>query len=167
MKTSLEPPDSVRLQAAEGWIGLGDYNSATGELDSITEVNRTYPDVLQLRWRIAAEAQDWESCLDIATALTTMNPKRLFGWIHRAKSLHQLGRTQEAKDLLISVVKDFESNSTIPFHLSRYCCAVGQVEEALRWLEKAVAAAYNPEELFRLRKQLVEDPVLEPLRKRQ
>jgi hypothetical protein len=58
------------------------------------------------------------------------------------------------------------TSNPIPLHLTRYCCALGQVEEALRWLEKAVAAAYNPEELVRLRKQLVEDPALEPLRKK-
>lgn len=66
--------------------------------------------MLQLRWRISAEADDWVACLGIAASLTTMNPKHLLGWIHRAKSLHQLGRTQEAKDLLISVVDDFQSN---------------------------------------------------------
>jgi hypothetical protein len=148
MKPSLEPPDSLHFEAAEGWIGLGDYSSATEELDSITVANSTYPGVVQLRWRIFAEAQDWESCLEIATFLTAMNPKRLFGWIHRAKSLHQLGLTKEAKDLLISVVNDLQPNSTVPLHLTVYCCTLGQVEEALRWLEKAVAAAYNPEKLL-------------------
>jgi uncharacterized protein HemY len=166
MKTSLEPPDRLHLEAAEGWIGLGDYSSAAQELESITAANRTQPDVLQLRWRISAEAHDWDACLDISSSLTTSNPNRLFGWIHRAKSLYQLGRTQEAKDLLISVVDDFQSNSTVPFHLARYCCVLGQADEALRWLDRAVAAADNPEELFRLRRQLVEDPALEPLRRR-
>jgi len=51
-----------------------------------------------------------------------MTPERRFGWIHRAHSLHRLGRTQEAKDLLLSIVNDFESNSIIPYHLARYCC---------------------------------------------
>jgi predicted Zn-dependent protease len=166
MKASLEPPDSLHLEAAEGWIGFGDYRSAAEELDRITAANRTHPSVLQLRWRISAEAHDWQSCLDIATPMTATNPKGLFGWIHRAKSLHQLGRTQEAKDLLVSVVDNFPSNSTIPFHLARYCCGLGQNEEALRWLAKAVAAADGPEELFVLRRRLVEDPVLEPLRRK-
>jgi uncharacterized protein HemY len=158
MKTLLEPPDGLHLEAAEGWIGLGDYNSASEELESITAANRNHPDVLQLRWRIYAEAQDLGACLDIATTLTVTNPKRLFGWIQRAKSLHQLGRTKEAKDLLISAADDFQSNSTVPFQLTRYCCGLGQTDEALSWLEKAVASADNPAELIRLRRQLVERP---------
>ena len=56
-------------------------------------------------------------------------------------------------------------NSTIPFHLARYCCGLGQAGVAFRWLEKAVAAADDPAELIRLRRQGREDPALEPLRK--
>jgi predicted Zn-dependent protease len=162
----LEPPDRLRLQDAEGWIGLGDYASANDELEQISPASRDHPDVLQLRWRMCAKAEKWDTCLDIATALTTLMPERRFGWIHRAHSLHRLGRTQEAKDLLVSVVNDFGSNSTVPFHLARYCCGLGQADEAFRWLEKAVAAADNPEKLLRLRKQVLEDPALELLRKK-
>jgi hypothetical protein len=52
MTPPLEPPDSLHLQAAEGWVGLGDYNSATEELERISAANRDDPHVLQLRWRI-------------------------------------------------------------------------------------------------------------------
>jgi hypothetical protein len=54
-------------------------------------------------------------------------------WLARAQSLHELGRTQEATELLIAVANDFESNSTIPFHLARYCCGLGQADEAFGW----------------------------------
>jgi len=161
----LQAPDSLHLRAAEGWIGLGDYATASEELELISETSRAHPEVFQLRWRIYAQANNWDACLEIATALTIMRAEGLFGWIHRATSLHRLGRTQEAKDLLVSVVNRFESNPTIPFHLARYCCALGQLDEALRWLETAVANANRPMELIRLREKLVEDAALEPLRK--
>jgi TIR domain len=66
-----------------------------------TAANRAHPDVLQLRWRMYADARKWDACLDIATALTTKTPERRFGWIHRAHALDKLGRTLEAKDLLL------------------------------------------------------------------
>ena len=166
MMAPLEPPDALHQKAAEGWIGLGDYAAANDELEQISTANRGHPDVLQLLWRIQANAEKWGACLDIATTLTTITPERRFGWIHRAHSLHKLGRTQEAKDLLLSVTNRFQSSPTIPFHLARYCCALGHSQEALDWLEKAVAAADNPETLIRLRKQVLEDPALEPLRKK-
>jgi predicted Zn-dependent protease len=78
--------------------------AANDELEQIAAVSRGHPNVLQLRWRIYAHTGQWEACLDIATALTTVKPERPFGWMHRAHSLGELGLTQEAKDLLLSVV---------------------------------------------------------------
>ena len=160
----LQPPDSIHLQAAEGWIGLGNYAEANDELENITAENRAHPDVLQLRWRIYADARKWEACLHIATALTKMTPERRFGWLHRAHTLDKLGRTQEAKDLLLSVADSFEANSTIPYHLARYCARLGQIEQAKEWLGKALLAADGLEAAERLRKMAQEDPDLEPLR---
>jgi uncharacterized protein HemY len=62
--TALEPPDSLHLQAADGWIGLGDYAAASDELEQISPASRAHRDVLQLRWRIHADAQNWDACLD-------------------------------------------------------------------------------------------------------
>jgi predicted Zn-dependent protease len=125
---ALQPPDSPHLQAAEGWIGLGNYAEANDELEQIAAANRAHPDVLQLRWRIYADARKWEACLHIATVLTTMTPECRFGWIHRAHALDKLGRTLEAKDLLLSIVNDFEANTTIPYHLAQYCARLGQID---------------------------------------
>ena len=161
----LQPPDSLHLQAAEGWIGLGNYAETNEELENITAENRAHPDVLQLRWRIYADARKWDACLVIATALTTMTPERRFGWIHRAHTLDKLGRTLEAKDLLLAVVNDFEVNSTMPYHLAQYCAKLGQIDEAKEWLGKALLAADGPEAVNRLRKMAMEDPDLEPLRR--
>jgi predicted Zn-dependent protease len=162
----LQPPDTLHLQAAEGWVGLGDFAAANNELEEISPASRAHPEVLQLRWRIYAHAAKWDACLDIATALTTMTPERRFGWIHRAHALDKLGRTQEAKDVLVSVVNDFESNSTIPYHLARYCARLGQIDQAKQWLGKALLAADGMEGVEKLRKRAMEDPDLEPLSKR-
>ncbi|MCX6927107.1 MAG: tetratricopeptide repeat protein [Verrucomicrobia bacterium] len=165
MMPPLVPPDSLHLQAAEGWVGLGDYASANDELEQFSPASRAHPEVLQLRWRICATAKKWDVCLDIATTLTTMTPERRFGWIHRAHALDKLGRTLEAKDMLLSVVDDFESNSTLPYHLAQYCARLGQIDQAKQWLGKALLAADGLEAVNRLRKMALEDPDLEPLRK--
>jgi predicted Zn-dependent protease len=113
MMMPLEAPDSIHLQAAEGWVGLGNYADANDELEQIAAANRAHPDVLQIRWRIYADARKWDACLDIATTLTAMTPERRFGWIHRAHALDKLGRTLEAKDLLLAANGKFEKNATI------------------------------------------------------
>jgi predicted Zn-dependent protease len=161
----LEPPDSFHLNAAQGWVGLGDYAAANDELEQIAEVNSAHPDFLQVRWHIHARAGQWDTCLDIATALTAKTPERSSGWIRHAYTLHQLGWTQEAKDLLLFALNAFGSNVTIPYHLARYCCRLGQVTEAEQWLGKALLVAADMEEVERLSKLALEDPALEPVRK--
>jgi len=92
----LAPPDSRHLEAALGWLDLGNHIEANEELEKIAPQLRAHPDVLQFRWRVYAKAEKWDACLDIATALTEMVPERRFGWLHRTRSLDKLGRTAEA-----------------------------------------------------------------------
>jgi hypothetical protein len=56
----LQPPDSTHLQAAEGWLELGNPLEANEELEKITPELRPQPDVLRVRWQIYAAAKEWE-----------------------------------------------------------------------------------------------------------
>ncbi len=159
----LDPPDSQHLNGAQGWLKLGNHIEANEELERITPLNRAHPDVLQVRWRIYAAAGTWDTCLDIATALTEMVPERRFGWLHRARSLDKLGRTAEAKDLLVLVLDTFEVNATFPYHLARFCCRLGQVDEARTGLQQAFEVAQETGALDRLKLRALDDPDLEPI----
>ena len=119
---SLQHPDDLHLQAAQGWIELGNNLEADKELDEITPQLRTHPDVLEVRWHIYANARKWDACLDIAGAIANLAPKKSFCWIHRSFALHELKRTQEAFDQLLPVVKKFRKVWTIPYNLACYCC---------------------------------------------
>jgi len=50
--TPLPPPDQRHLEAAEGWLGLGDHLAANEELDSITPRLRAHPDPLKPRFEV-------------------------------------------------------------------------------------------------------------------
>lgn len=88
-------------------------SEADAELDKITPQLRAHPHVRQLRWRICAQANKWDACLDIVTVLTKLTPERRFGWIHRAHSLHNLKRTAEAQEVLLSMADTFSPNAAI------------------------------------------------------
>ena len=47
----LEAPDSTHLEAAQGWLDLGNHLEANEELERIEAKNRAHPNVLQVRWR--------------------------------------------------------------------------------------------------------------------
>jgi uncharacterized protein HemY len=70
----LDRPDLMHLNAAEGWLGLGNSLAADEELEKITPQNRAHPDVLEVRWEIYAKAGKWEQCLEIA-AISETKPR--------------------------------------------------------------------------------------------
>jgi len=81
------------LDAAEGWLGLGDHLSANEELEQITPELRVHPRVLGVRLEIYWAAKKWEACVEIAGALATLKPDNARGWIGRSFALHELKRT--------------------------------------------------------------------------
>ena len=56
---------------------------------------RVHPTVLEIRWQIYAEAKKWPACLDIATAITKLQPSSPAGWIHLCYTLHELHRRED------------------------------------------------------------------------
>lgn len=159
MTTPLGLEDQRHLNAAEGWLGLGDYVEADKEIEGIAAETRSHPAVLEVRWQIHAKARRWEGALEIASALAQGLPEEPIGWIHRSYSLHELKRTQEARDNLLRVVDQFPHNAIMRYNLACYECQLGRLEQAKTWLEKA----YHLGEPEKIKLMALEDPDLEPL----
>ena len=104
MLEPIVPPDSHHLLAAQGWLELGSHVEASEELQKLTPRLRAHPYALELSWQTYAAAKKWDAALDIASTLTQLLPEHPFGWIHRSYCLHELKRTQEARDDLLPMV---------------------------------------------------------------
>lgn len=63
MNASFSKTDWRHLQAAEGWLALGDWSSANTELEEIQPLQRAHPSVLNLRVQIYAKAKRWHEAL--------------------------------------------------------------------------------------------------------
>jgi hypothetical protein len=78
---SLEPPDTIHLEAAHGWIELGNHLEANEELENTATENHAHPAVLEVRWQIFAKAeQEWNGALEAASALVRLAPEHPLGW---------------------------------------------------------------------------------------
>ena len=99
--------DKRYLEAAEGWLEVGDWEEANAELENITPQLRGHPEVLGVRFQVYAKAEKWEYAVEIARAISELIPQNPFGHFHLAYSLHELKRTKEAYDVLIAVVDKF------------------------------------------------------------
>jgi hypothetical protein len=154
----LEPPDTIHLHAAQGWLGLGDHHQANEELDNIAPALRTHPHVLLVRWDIYAKEKKWETCVDIGEALVKSAHDLPEGWICRSFALHELKRTQEAADKLEAAADLFPSIWTIPYNLACYACQLGKLSEVREWLKDAFELG-DPKVV---KPMALDDPDLEP-----
>lgn len=147
------------LAAAEGWLGLGNWQEAKAELDSISPQMREHPAVLYQRWHIHAAAGQWEEAALVARKLSQLLPELPFGWLQLAHSLHALRRTEEARNILLSMLVRFPTQPIVPYKLACYACHLGHLEEARHWLETALEFGNMTE----VAKMASEDPELRPL----
>ena len=146
------------LDAAEGWLGLGDHSAANEELEQITPELRADPIVLEVRLQISWAARKWDACIEIASALVKLKPGNDYGWIGRSFALHELKRTQEAYDFLLPAEDKFRKNWTIPYNLACYCAQLNRLEEAQVWFKKAMAINEQT-----VKREAIDDPDLKPL----
>src|SRR2546421_3827589 len=157
---SLELSDRRLLDAAEGWLGLGDWESAHDELEQIKSEAQGHPDVMRARWAVCAEARKWEGAVEIARGFSERFPESSFGWVQAAYALHELKRTSEAREILLGVADRFQSEWNVSYNLACYACQLGDQKEALERLKRAFEL--NP----KARLLALEDKDLEPLRER-
>ena len=155
----LDPPDSHHLSAAQGWIELHDSDAAENELEKVDPSLRMHPMFLLVRWELYAHAKHWQAARMIAEYLVEKCPEEPIGWLQRSYTLHAMGRTPEAFQLLLPAAPKFPRISTVPYHLSCYACSLGHVQEAWHWLDKAIGGKDGD----RIKSLALEDPILRPL----
>jgi len=155
----VEYPDRHFVQAAAGWLELGNPSEAAAELNQLSPRFARHPDVLEIRWRLCAAEHAWVEALEVAQAVTQVAPDRPSGWIHQSYCLHELKRTSEARDVLRPLAKKFPKEFIIPYNLACYACATGDLQEARRWLLRAMKIK-GKDSREEFRRMALEDPDL-------
>ena len=157
----LQHPDPMHLEAAAGWIQLGDYNSANDELEKIRAEWRAHPDVLDLRWLIYSHHEQWDACLDIASAIVKIASDRVWGWVHKAYALRRAtgGGIEKAKPVLLEAAKLFPDDDIIQYNLACYCAQLGQLDAAQEHLDNS----YELGDSKQIKLMALDDDDLKPL----
>ena len=165
MKSSertLEQADRFHLNAASGWIGLGDLDSARAELSQISPWQRLHPEVLLVHGELFFADEDWKSLVELSADLIENFPKLEPLWIQRSYALHELRRTQEAFDQLLPATRKFRNSWLIRYNLACYCSRLGNSTEALRLLRKAMELA----NVAQIKEMALDDPDFAALREK-
>jgi predicted Zn-dependent protease len=155
----LDAPDRRHLEAAQGWLGLGNHIEANEELEKITPELRAHPDVLAMRYEVNAASKKWDAAGEIANAMCRLAPHSLFGFIDAAFALHQLKRTRDALNVLLPLVERFPDEAMLFYNLACYCCVLGDRKQALEFLKRAIDLVGSSE----LKLRALNDPDLAAL----
>jgi predicted Zn-dependent protease len=146
------------ILAAQGYSELGMFDEAIDELDSLPETAACNSTVIELRTVILMQAKRWKPALAASRDLCRAEPEKTSGFIHTAFCLHELGRTSEARDVLLAGPDALHSEPTFHYNLACYECALGHLDLARVHLEKSIELDKK------MRDYALTDPDLAPLR---
>jgi len=164
---SVEPPDNLYLRAAEGWLGLGDWESANFELEKISPSLHSHPEVLEVRYCINAAAKKWDACVEVGRMLVDLEPNQSFGWVNRSYAIRRApgGSVQAAYEALRPAAdRQLDDLDQVTFNLACYACQLGNLEEAREWLEKAFRSAERSGRLRQRTQEALDEDDLKPIR---
>jgi len=127
------------LLAAQGYLELGMVEEALAELSGVKSLEAGDPDLVELRLHIMMHAERWSEALVVAEELLRLNPSAVPAYIHGAFALHELGRTAEARDLLLRGPEILRKDPTYHYNIGCYEAVLGNSESAKQSLERSFA----------------------------
>lgn len=154
-------PDGHYLNAAIGWLGLGDCEEAQRELDRISPESGTHPDVMRVRAEIYGRHAQWDKVAEAAQRLREISPEEAQLWITLAYATRRMpgGGIEDAKKILLDAYRRFPKEPIIAYNLACYECQLGDVATARAWLSQAMHLG----DVKSMRSMALADSDLEPM----
>ncbi|MBV9128746.1 MAG: hypothetical protein JO117_11750 [Verrucomicrobia bacterium] len=129
------PATNRLLLAAQGYAELGMIDEAFAELDALSPPataarQERRAEVLHLRVQLLFQTRRWESALEVCRRLCELEPEAPQPFIHAAFCLHELGRTAEARTLLLHGPAALKREATYYYNLGCYDTALNDLVSA-------------------------------------
>lgn len=126
-----------RIVAAQGYVELGLHDEARVELLALPPEQKNRVDVIEIRVLCHMQDQQWAEALKLSQKLCRLQPEEPGGYIHAAFCLHELGRTEEALDLLSRGPSSLRTKPVYYYNLGCYLARLGQEDKALQLLKQS------------------------------
>lgn len=147
-----------RLSQARGYLALGMTAEAAAELDHVPAEAAQQIEVLALRALVLQEQKQWPSLAEVARELVQRQPAESGWWITWAYATRRSLSLAAAEAILLRAERTHPREAAIQFNLGCYACVRGDLGEARRRLDQAIAldqsfreAATTDPDLVRLR----------------
>ena len=146
-----------QLRAACGYAELGMSSESLAELNALGEEHQDRPEVLQLRLHHLMRKKQWTRALAISRRLCRVAPEASAGFLHAGFCLHQIGRTLEAKRVLLKGPTALLKEPIYYYNMGCYEVLLGNLEDAQVHLHISFKMDASFRDLAR------KDPDLKPL----
>ena len=127
------------ILAAQGYLELGMAAEALAEIAALPAIEIRDPDIIELRLHILMQATRWADALSTAEELIRLNADAIPAYIHGAFALHELGRTEEARNLLLKGPSELRKDPTFHYNIGCYEAVLGNREAALNSIQASFA----------------------------
>jgi tetratricopeptide (TPR) repeat protein len=132
-----DPTHERSIEAAQGYLVLGMFAHARKEIDQLPAALHARGDVLEVLALSLMGESKWKEALVVASDLCLLQPDEPGGYIHKAYCLHELGRTAEALQVLLSGPEALKRKSEFYYNVGCYHARLGQIDDAMRMLQKS------------------------------
>src|SRR5262245_23993031 len=133
---ALPSSEQFHVEAAKGWVLLGDREEAHKELNQISPRWRQHPEVLELLWYLHAEEENWEAALGTANQIRKKYRERLFGWLAYAHSILKVTTDAEAAWAALLPAAELFDGPQVAYGLACYASLSGRFDDAREWLDQ-------------------------------
>jgi tetratricopeptide (TPR) repeat protein len=119
-----------RFRAACGYAELGMTRQSIAELNALQETEQQRPEVLQLRLHHLMREKKWTRALVISRKLCRVAPQCCAGFLHAGFCLHELGKTAQAKELLLKGPAALLNEPIYYYNMGCYDALLGNAKSA-------------------------------------
>jgi Flp pilus assembly protein TadD len=147
------------LLAASGYAELDMTRESMTELNAISEQYQDRAEVLQIRLHNLMRHKRWPQALHVSRKLCRIAPECCTGFLHASFCLHELGKTAEAKKLLLKGPPLLLKEPIYYYNMGCYEALLGNVDDAQLHLK----TSFEMDSAFR--EMAKKDPDLKALKK--
>jgi Flp pilus assembly protein TadD len=123
-----------QLRTACGYAELGMERESIAALNAIPKSLQDRPEVVQLRLHHLMMRKSWKRALTLSRKLCRLSPENGAGFLHAGFCLNQLGRTEEARSILLQGPPALRREPIYFYNLGCYEALLGYPRDARRHL---------------------------------
>ena len=124
-----------QLRTACGYAELGMDRESLAELDAIPKAQQDRPEVLLLRLHHLMHRSSWTRALALSRKLCRVAPDCGAGFLHAGFCLNQLGKTAEARRILLKGPPALRREPIYYYNMGCYEALLGNSRDAQEHLE--------------------------------